>query len=287
MKISTEIESAVLALGEEKALEALAKAGFNGWDLSMAVMCSYDKRAKSLLPNDHPLAGDHYLTYVRNLRRIGEDLGIVCNQSHAPFPPTCPGIRDMLKRAIECTAEAGGSICVIHPLHLETVETNAEFYWQLLPFAKSCGVKIATENILSRPRGSDIYYPALTSAPEGCLALLDAVNDPDFVICLDLGHAEINGSTTSAVDMIHALGQHIQALHIHDNNKQLDQHLLPFAGAIDYAPIMQALKDIGYGGWLTLEADRFLKNLPPEQAEPSVPQLAAAVRRLAKMYESA
>ena len=46
--------------------------------------------------------------------RIGYvDCGIYCNQSHAPFPSTPK--RDWLKRAIECTAEAGGNIYVIHP----------------------------------------------------------------------------------------------------------------------------------------------------------------------------
>ena len=280
MKISTEIESVVLHLGESKGLEALAKAGFDGWDFSLFPICNYDKATRTLLPSDHPLAGDNYLSYVRQLRQIGEDLGMVCNQSHAPFPPTCPGIRDMMKRAIECTAEAGGSICVIHPLHLDTVEVNTAFYQELLPFAKSCGVKIATENILSRPRGSDVYFPATTSAPEGCLALLEAMNDPNFVMCLDIGHAEITGSTTTAVEMIQKLGHHLQALHVHDNNKRIDQHLLPFTGSIDFAPIMQALKETGYTGWLTLEADSFLSNLPREEAPEAIPRLAAAARQL-------
>ncbi len=287
MKISTETESLFRQFGEEKGLEALAKAGFDGWDFSLTKICHYDKDSKTAQPGDHPLGGNAYLSYVRSLRRISDDLGLQCNQSHAPFPTTCSGIRDSLKRAIECTAEAGGSICVIHPLHRDTVAVNVEFYEALLPFAKACGVKIATENILSRPRGSDRYYPATTSTPEGICGLLKAINDPDFVACMDIGHGEIAGCGTTAVEMIHALGHHLQALHIHDNNKQLDQHLLPFDGSIDFAPIMKALKDIGYAGWLTLEADMYLKKLPKEQAEPGLARMAAAVRRLKKMYEEA
>ena len=42
MKISTEIGSASKIVGEEKAIEYYAKAGFDAWDFSMFQMCGYD-----------------------------------------------------------------------------------------------------------------------------------------------------------------------------------------------------------------------------------------------------
>ena len=42
MKISTEIGSAAKIIGEEKAIEYIAKAGFDAWDFSMFEMCRYD-----------------------------------------------------------------------------------------------------------------------------------------------------------------------------------------------------------------------------------------------------
>ena len=42
MKISTEIGSAAAIIGEEKAIELYAKAGFDAWDFSMFAMCRYD-----------------------------------------------------------------------------------------------------------------------------------------------------------------------------------------------------------------------------------------------------
>ena len=42
MKISTEIASAARIIGEEKAVEYVAKAGFDAWDFSMFSMCKYD-----------------------------------------------------------------------------------------------------------------------------------------------------------------------------------------------------------------------------------------------------
>ena len=87
MKISTEIASAAALVGEEKAVEYTAKAGFDAWDFSMFDMCKYDWSAGCFLPNDNPLASDNYLAFARRLKQIGLDNGIPCNQSHAPFPP--------------------------------------------------------------------------------------------------------------------------------------------------------------------------------------------------------
>lgn len=41
MKISTEIESIAKHVGEHKAVELCAKAGFDGWDFSLFDMCRY------------------------------------------------------------------------------------------------------------------------------------------------------------------------------------------------------------------------------------------------------
>ena len=122
MKTSSEINSIAKIVGEEKAIEYMGKAGFDAWDLSMFSMAKYDWKAKVLLDNDHPLAGKDYLKFVRRLKQIGLDNGIVCNQSHAPFPSYCKEIRDYYKRAIECTAEAGGKVCIIHPDNYKSAE---------------------------------------------------------------------------------------------------------------------------------------------------------------------
>ena len=47
MKISTEIGSAAQLVGEEKAVEYVAKAGFDAWDFSMFDMCGYDWKKRS------------------------------------------------------------------------------------------------------------------------------------------------------------------------------------------------------------------------------------------------
>ena len=284
MKISTEIGSAAALVGEEKAGEYVARAGFDAWDFSMFAMCKYDWGKQVLSENAHPLASNDYLAFARRLRKIGEDNGIVCNQSHAPFPTTFPGVEPYLKRAIECTAEAGGSICVIHPgNHLTTAE-NTEMYQRLLPFAKSCGVKIAAENMWCWDNEKDESCFAACATAESFCEHVDAVNDEYLVACLDIGHAEMRGSGSGAAAMILALNDRLQALHIHDNDRWHDSHQIPFSMAIDFQKVVDALKAIHYAGYLTLESDQYLKAYSADTAFVGIQKLAAAAKQLAAMF---
>ena len=285
MKISTEIASLSRITGEETAIEYIAKAGFDAWDFSLFSMCKYDWQTMTVLENDHPLGTGDYLAYARRLKQIGLDNGIVCNQSHAPAPTYFPGVVTYLKRAIECTAEAGGKICVIHPDNYKSPEENAEMYVELLPFAKACDVKIATENMWNWDEEKGHSSFAACATPESFCAHLDAVNDDAFVACLDIGHAEMKGSQTTAVEMIKALGSRLQALHIHDNDQLNDSHQIPFSMAIDFEEIVKALKGIGYNGYFTLEADQYLGKYTKENALDGVKKLAESAKKLSEMYE--
>ena len=285
MKTSTEIGSASRIIGEERAVEEIAKAGFDAWDFSMFDMCRYDWSTRSAVMTNHPLAGNNYIAFARRLKQIGLDNGIVCNQSHAPFPVSCPEIRSLLKRSIECTAEAGGKICVVHPDNNKSPEENAEIYAEILPFAKSCGVKIATENMWNWNGEKDEPCFAACATSESFNAHLDAVNDPFFVACLDIGHAEMRGSGSGAANMIYALGDRLQALHIHDNDRWHDSHQIPFSMNIDFKSIVKALKSIGYRGYFTLEADSYLNKFNADNVSEGIKDMSLAADKLARMFE--
>jgi sugar phosphate isomerase/epimerase len=283
LKTSTEIASIARIVGELKAVELVAKAGFDAYDLSLFEMARYD--GKQVVQKGHPLQSKDALQYVRQIKQVATDHGIVCNQSHAPFPVYCPEIRDLLKTAIEFTAEAGGEIVVIHPDNYKTAEENAEMYLELLPFAKSCGVKIATENMWNWYAGDEQASPAACSDPESFLAHLKAVNDPYFVACLDIGHAAMWGLNTTPAEMIHALGNHLQALHIHDNDCRGDHHQLPFTMGIDFNAVVKALKEVNYTGWLTMEVDRYCHDATAETVAEKVQNMANCAKKLAQMMK--
>lgn len=283
MKLSTEIGSAARLIGEERAIEYIAKAGFDAWDFTMFNMRKYSWENRCFLEG-HPLSTPNYLEFTKKLNKIGRDCGIVCNQAHAPFPSDLVGI-DYLKRAIECAAEVGAKICVVHPCNLATPQQNAEMYCELLPFAKQHRVKIAVENMWCWDKGASHSTFAACATGESFLAHLEAVNDPDLVACLDLGHAEMRGSGDGAAHMIRALGgEHLQALHIHDNDLLHDSHQIPFSMSIDFAVIASALREIRYAGDLTLEADAYLSAFDASNIFEGIQNLYAAVKRFADLF---
>lgn len=250
-------------------------------------MCRINRKTMQPVENDHPLSGSNYLAYARELKKIGLENGIVCNQSHAPFPVNVPAVRSYLKRAIECTAEAGGEICVIHPDNNGTAEQNAEMYAELLPFARDCGVKIATENMWNWDKEKNQSSFAACATGEDFRKHIDILNDDFLVACLDLGHAEIRGSGNGCVSMIHTLGPRLQALHIHDNDCIHDSHQIPFSMNIDFGPIVRALKEIGYNGYFTMEAGTFVQQFTADTALEGLCQLKDSARKLADMFAEA
>ena len=282
MRISTEIGSAAEFVGERRAVELVGKAGFDAWDLTLFDLARWDWSRDCIAESNHIFTTSECVKYVRELRNIGEAYGMVCNQSHAPFP-TYGMSKDILKRSIELTAEAGGDICIIHPNNCRSAEENAEMYRGILPFAKEYGVKIATENMWNWDKGSETSTPAACSSAESFVKHIDLVGDDFLVGCLDIGHAEMRGSGDGAAKMIRALGKRLQALHIHDNDKLHDSHEIPFSMNIDFVSVTDALREIGYSGYLTLESNGYFSDADADSVEYKLKMLADSARRLDAM----
>ena len=279
MKVSTEIYSAARHIGEERAIELYARAGFDCYDLSMFEMARIDWSKMTVIDTGHPFATSDYASFAKKLRNVADACGIECNQSHAPFPTRIVGL-DYIKRAIECTAIAGGKICIVHPDNNLSAEENAKMYAEILPFAKDHGIKIATENMWNWEKDAPHSCFAACSTSEDFVKHIDTVNDPSFVACLDIGHAEMRGSGSGAYNMIKALGNRLCALHIHDNDQLGDSHQIPFSMNIDFEQVAKGLKEINYQGELTLEADRYLEAFDASNIYDGIKNLYASIKRL-------
>jgi sugar phosphate isomerase/epimerase len=104
---------------------------------------------------------------------------------------------------------------------------------ELLRIAEPLGVRIAVEvipNELSRA-GSIVHFVEHDLEGAG--------------ICLDFGHAHLDGDVVDAVETV---SEHLIATHVHDNRGRSDDHLLPFDGTIDWAGTLLAVQKIGYDG---------------------------------------
>ena len=111
--------------------------------------------------------------------------------------------------------------------------------------AAPLGVRIALEvipNELSRP-GSLVHF--IEEDLE-----TDAVEAPGVGICLEFGHAHMDGEL---LDAIEAVSGHLITTHVHDNRGRTDDHLVPFEGTIDWPAALTAVQKVGYDGTLLLE----------------------------------
>ncbi len=69
-------------------------------------------------------------------------------------------------------------------------------------------------------------------------------------ICLDTGHANMTGDV---IGQILTAGRAIRTTHIHDNLGDLDAHLHPYEGRIDWPAALKAFRTVGFEGPYLLE----------------------------------
>ena len=271
MYISTEINS-FSKYGEIKSvLKLLKDSGFDAYDFSMF--------AEKWLGENSFLASDDYLGKAKDLRVFADTIGLVCNQAHAPFPTVITEdilsvgvyreeynarMRVQIERAIEVAGILGVKVLVVHPCNHYNAEQNATLYKSFEGAAKKAGVKIGVENMWNWKSGEQNASAAACSHHDDFKAHLDLLPKDVFVACIDIGHSEMAGLNTSVKQMIETLGDRVQALHIHDNDKIHDSHALPFTARIDFEEMISELKKIGYTGDVTMEADSYIKNFPLE-----------------------
>jgi sugar phosphate isomerase/epimerase len=106
--------------------------------------------------------------------------------------------------------------------------------------AEPLGVRIALEVI-----------PNELSRTNSLVHFIDTVIDAtDVGVCLDVGHAHLEGSV---VDAVEGVSEHLVAVHLHDNRGRTDDHLMPFDGTIDWPAALTAVQKVGYDGTFMLE----------------------------------
>jgi fructoselysine 3-epimerase len=95
------------------------------------------------------------------------------------------------------------------------------------------------------------------------LRMIREIGSERLGVCLDTGHAHINGEDLAHV--VGLLGGVPLHIHIDDNKGDNDAHLIPGEGGIDYAPFVRALREILYRGFVSAELG-FQYTLEPDAA---------------------
>ncbi|MDE6642114.1 MAG: sugar phosphate isomerase/epimerase [Acetatifactor sp.] len=106
---------------------------------------------------------------------------------------------------------------------------------EIADYAKALDMKVAFEN--TKHKGYLDY-------------VIENIKSENVGICFDSGHYHVHFGD----DLDFAkFKDRIFAVHLHDNDKSEDLHLMPFDGTIDWKQIIKDLKNCNYSGPITME----------------------------------
>ena len=239
---------------DEDRIRELHRAGFRYIDLSMY----------NFTPDCAYMQGD-WQEVVRKLKAVADELGMEFVQAHSqggnPLSDDKNQVAFLLSatiRAIEICEMLGIKNIVVHSglkaglSKEEWFIENKAFYEKLFPTAERCGVNVLCENSTKANTG-EMYF---INSGKDMREFIEYVNHPHFHACWDTGHANCEGAQ---YDDIKALGKELCAIHYNDNFGRLDEHVAPFLGTLNHDEVMNALIDVGYKGYFTLECDSSLR----------------------------
>lgn len=274
MRLAVEVWHTIRALGEEKGLALLKESGFDAVDYSFY-----------WLDPSNNILDDNYLERAHKTKELLDKYDLVCNQTHAPFGTpfgTPMDVSDPLYadivRALEYSSIIGAKHMVVHGVKVPTgtseLEVNKKYYESFLPYIKQFGTKIAVENLA-----------ATMTTPKRMNALLEQLDPEYFVALVDVGHANHRHIAPESFIRKMIPGR-LQGLHIHDNYGQVDDHILPYMGTIQWEYVLEALAETNYSGDLTLELPGFIPKYAPDKLPEALTFAAGVGRKMINQIQS-
>ena len=288
MLLSTATSGIAKILGHEQTLQALKDAGFDAYDFSASTINKAE---------DSPLMKDDFMDFLLNIKKKADELGLICNQAHATFPPTKYGDEEYNQRAyrqilreMEAASVLGAKRIVVHavkplPKGMDSWGINLDFYRSLLPYCEKFNIQVAIENLFEPDEKRGRRRPCFIGTSEKLAKFMDELNSPWFTVCFDVGHAAINGEDPE--DAVRNLGKRIGCVHLHDNDWVNDQHLVPYLGKMDWDEVCKAFAEIDYQGDFTLETVHFEDKFPAEVLPDAIQFEAKLARYLMKKIAAA
>jgi sugar phosphate isomerase/epimerase len=107
----------------------------------------------------------------------------------------------------------------------------------------------------------------ITTASEA-VRMIDAIGSPSFKLILDV--YSMGGEEMPRDELIRTYSRYLAHVHINDDNKRE-----PGSGSVDFGPIMRALSEIGYEGYVSVEVLDLGYDDPREIARRSIERIKA------------
>jgi fructoselysine 3-epimerase len=145
----------------------------------------------------------------------------------------------------DLTAELGGDrVLYIAGWQIFGVSRRDAWRWSLEALteiaghAEGRGITICVE-----PTSADSN---LVDTVDHALELMEECGKPNVKVMFDTFHALYRNEDPS--DHVHRMGAHLDHIHMSDHDR-----LAPGAGGMDFRPVMEALLETGFGGYVTME----------------------------------
>jgi sugar phosphate isomerase/epimerase len=140
---------------------------------------------------------------------------------------------DEIKRALDMVEHVPFRFCVQHVARPRDIPDERRWdatfssLEHLSLFARQRGVTMALENT-----------PGEMATPANLKNFLERTRLTSVKLCLDTGHAHLEGGVGAALEAIRDL---VVTTHVHDNHGERDEHLLPYEGTIDWTAAVPAM----------------------------------------------
>lgn len=187
----------------------------------------------------------------KDIRELKEKLGYGPRFSfHAPFMDLSPGAVDpeirrvtmqRFSRTLDFAEILGPKVIVFHSgyerwkyAHRTDIwlEESIRTWRPINERAADMGVRIAIENVFE-------------DEPDNLTLLAGEMNSPNFGLCFDTGHFNLFAKP-SLTEWLGEIKPYIASAHIHDNNAERDEHIVPGDGTFDFRAFFDLLKGMDY-----------------------------------------
>jgi D-psicose/D-tagatose/L-ribulose 3-epimerase len=159
-----------------------------------------------------------------------------------------------MRDAVKAAAEVGAKIIagpLYSPVGLMTGRRRTEEEWKrAVECYQSIGATLSEYGVSIAIEPLNRFETYFLNTAADAVALCDEIDHPNVGILFDTFHANIEEKNVA--EAYRTVGRHLKHVHTCENDRGI-----PGTGHVDWKGVFQALRDVRYDGWLTIESFGF------------------------------
>ena len=268
MKISINTYDAFRFAGIDGGVRLIAEAGFDCMDVDLCFMLSYGDICEGRDSQYLSMDDDALWEVMKPQVEAAQKYHVAIGQAHAIYPTyvanshSNENVVNMLKKQIRLCDQIGCPYLIVHPGQptyedldnaQQVWDINMNLFSQLIPTLQKSNTIVCIENIFLQYKSN--FFGTVCGDPNALCRCIDMLNESAgkecFAFCLDTGHTLLTGHEIGTT--IKTMGHRLQALHLNDNDRTDDLHVMPYMGRLDWERMCDALHSIGYSNTINFE----------------------------------